>query len=123
MLEDKILIADDEPNILESLSTIIKDSGFTVLTAANGVEALQLAKANKPKVVILDVMMPQKDGYQTCAELRRDPTLAGMHIILLTARGQTRDKLEGMAMGANEYITKPFNPMHLLNRIREIIPI
>ena len=117
------MIADDEPNILESLSIIIKDAGFTVLTAANGVEALQLAKENKPKVVILDVMMPQKDGYQTCAELRRDPTLAGMYIILLTARGQTRDKLEGMAVGANEYITKPFNPMHLLNRIREIIPI
>lgn len=117
----KVLVCDDEPHILEAVAFVARKEGYTVLTAEDGEAALRVARAEKPGLVLLDLNMPIKSGYQVCEELKSDPELKGTHIIMLTAKGQDSDRARGVAAGADEYITKPFSPRKLRARLVEIL--
>ena len=117
----KILICDDEPHILESVAYVARKEGFTVLSAENGEDALKLARAERPGLVLLDLNMPIKSGYQVCEEIKTDPEMKSTYVIMLTAKGQESDRARGVAAGADEYITKPFSPRKLRKRLVEIL--
>ena len=114
----KVLVADDEPHILRVVKDKLANAGFAVTTAVNGEEAVALARANHPDLVLLDVMMPKMNGFDACRTLRADPAFAGTPILLLTARGQEADRAMGIEAGATEYITKPFSPRGLLQTVQ-----
>lgn len=115
-----ILIADDEPYVLRSLSFVLRKAGYNVETARDGQEALEKIKECRPKVLFLDIMMPKKNGYEVCAELKANPDLNDIHVIMLSAKGQTSDRQIGMQAGADEYMTKPFSPRQVITRVKEI---
>lgn len=115
-----VLVVDDEPSIRETASYILECEGYRVVRAANGEEALTVARRERPLAILLDISMPRKDGLQVCREIRADPALAGIHVILLTARGQKRDEAEGLAAGADAYLTKPFDDEEILRRLAEV---
>ncbi|MEW6367770.1 MAG: response regulator [Acidobacteriota bacterium] len=117
----KVLVCDDEPYILESVSYVARKVGCEVYTAEDGVEALDVARAQRPDLIVLDLMMPGKTGFQVCRELREDPELKGSYVIILTARGQESDQEEALKAGADEYLTKPFSPRALQQKIRDAL--
>lgn len=117
----RILIADDEPYILRSLSFVLQKEGFEVETACDGEEALEKVRQFKPKILFLDIMMPLEDGYEVCEELKSAPDTKDIYVIMLTAKGQIIDKKRGLEVGADEYITKPFSPREIVNKVKEII--
>jgi DNA-binding response OmpR family regulator len=117
----KILIVDDEPNIVLSLEFLMKKAGFEVAVAADGEEALaQVARFN-PDLVLLDVMMPKKSGYEVCEALRADPGRAAMKIVMLTAKGRDTEVAKGLALGADAYVTKPFSTKDLVNQVAGLL--
>lgn len=116
-----ILIADDEPNILISLEFLMKREGFTVLLARDGQEALDLLRRERPRLVLLDVMMPKKTGFEVCQEVRQDDALKDILILMLTAKGRETDVVKGLALGANAYMTKPFSTRELVQKVRELL--
>ncbi|MGE5769558.1 MAG: response regulator transcription factor [Betaproteobacteria bacterium] len=117
----KILIVDDEPNIVISLEFLMKKEGFEVAVASDGDEALAKVASFNPDLVLLDVMMPKKSGFEVCETLRADPERTGLRIIMLTAKGRDTEVAKGIAMGANAYITKPFSTKDLVVRVKEIL--
>jgi DNA-binding response OmpR family regulator len=117
----KILIADDEPNILVSLEFLMKREGYEVLLARDGSEALAVIARERPALVLLDVMMPGKSGFDVCQEVRANEALAGMKIVLVTAKGRETDIAKGMALGADDYVTKPFSTKDLAARVRALL--
>jgi DNA-binding response OmpR family regulator len=117
----KILIADDEPNILISLEYLMKREGFDVSVARNGLEALEALRRERPKLVLLDVMMPSKSGFEVCQEVRADDELKDTLILMLTAKGRETDVAKGLALGADDYITKPFSTKELVQKVRELL--
>lgn len=117
----KVLIVDDELHVQASVSYIVKQAGYQVLTADNGEDAIERAYAEKPDLIILDIMMPQKNGFEVCQAIRQNKELKDAYIILLTARGQDSDVELGLKLGANEYLTKPFSPIRLQKRIKELL--
>ena len=119
--EQKILVVDDEPDILEILSYNLKKEGFIVYTAANGKDALEVAKKEAPDLIILDVMMPDMDGMETCLQLRETPQLKNVLIAFLTARGEDYSQISGFEAGADDYITKPIKPRILVSRIKALL--
>ncbi|MEO6901965.1 MAG: response regulator transcription factor [Bacteroidia bacterium] len=119
--EYKILLVDDEPDILEFLKYNLKKEGFTVYTASNGKEALTLAKENSPQVIILDVMMPDMDGIETCREIREMPGLKDVMVAFLTARNEDYSQIAGFEVGADDYINKPIKPRVLISRIKALL--
>lgn len=118
---EQILVADDEPFILRSLTFVLRRDGHDVLEARNGGEALDAIRARRPRIVFLDVMMPALSGYEVVEEIRRDPDLANTYVIMLTAKGQEADRQRGLAAGADEYLTKPFSPSRISERVRLIL--
>jgi DNA-binding response OmpR family regulator len=120
-MSHKILIADDEPNILISLEFLMKREGHTVLLARDGEEALSLIRQERPALVLLDVMMPRKSGFEVCQAVRADESLAAVKILMLSAKGRDNDKAQGLGVGANGYITKPFSTKDLAARVREML--
>lgn len=114
----KVLVVDDEPNIVRILSGYLEQDGFEVLTALDGDAALRLAKQAHPDLVVLDLMLPGRDGIEICQELRRD---SDVPVLMLTARSDDADKLVGLAVGADDYVTKPFNPREIVARIKAIL--
>jgi two-component system, OmpR family, alkaline phosphatase synthesis response regulator PhoP len=116
-----ILVVDDEPFILRALTFVLNREGYRTISASNGEEALARIREERPALVFLDVMMPRKDGFEVCREIKDDPVTAGVHIILLTAKGQDADRERGLAAGANEYMTKPFSPSEVVSRVREVV--
>ena len=114
----RILVCDDEPFILKALTFIVRKEGHTVLEARNGEEAVAKIRAEKPDLVFLDLMMPKKNGYEVCRTIKHDWGLADTTVILLTAKGQVDDRQAGLAAGADDYVTKPFDPDDLLARAR-----
>jgi DNA-binding response OmpR family regulator len=117
----KILIVDDEPNIVMSLEFLMKKAGFDVAVAVDGEDALaQVARLN-PDLVLLDVMMPKKSGYEVCEALRSDPARAGMKIVMLTAKGRDTEVAKGLALGADAYVTKPFSTKDLVTQVAELL--
>jgi len=120
-MNHKVLIADDEPNILISLEFLMKREGHTVLLARDGDEALALIRAEVPTLVLLDVMMPGKSGLEVCQAVRADEALAGVKILMLTAKGRDTDVAQGLGVGADGYMTKPFSTKELAARVREML--
>lgn len=117
----KILVVDDEPDILEILSYNLKREGYIVITASNGEEAIKLAKAEKPDLIVLDVMMPGMDGMETCDKIRNIPELSNVIIAFLTARSEDYSQIAGFEAGADDYITKPIKPKVFVSRIKALL--
>lgn len=121
MEKKKILAVDDEPNILMSIEFILEMEGYEVHIARDGDEALEVAERVRPDLILLDVSMPRKDGYEVCRILREREDMAGTKVIMLTAKGQTLEKKKGIEVGADNYVTKPFGAEDLLEKIRAIL--
>lgn len=121
MKKIKILLVDDEPDILEFLSYNLIKEGYEVLTASNGVEGIKKAKVEKPNLILLDVMMPQMDGIEACAEIRKIESLKKTLIVFLTARTEEFSQLAGYEAGADDYITKPVKPKVLMSKIKALL--
>lgn len=117
----KILLVDDEPDILEFLSYNITKEGFEVYTAQNGKEAIEMAKKNNPHLILLDVMMPEMDGIETCEIIRQDENLKNIIIAFLTARGEDYSQIAGFDAGGDDYIAKPVKPKVLISRIKALL--
>jgi DNA-binding response OmpR family regulator len=120
-MSQKILIADDEPNILISLEFLMKREGYEVVLARDGQEALDAIERERPALVLLDVMMPVKTGFDVCSEVRASETLRDTVILMLTAKGRDTDVAKGLALGANAYMTKPFSTRELVQKVREMV--
>ncbi|MBN1115978.1 MAG: response regulator transcription factor [Bacteroidales bacterium] len=116
----KILVVDDEPDILEFLSYNLKKEGYTIFTASNGNKAIELANKIHPHLVLLDVMMPEIDGIETCEKLRENPALEKTVIAFLTARGEDYSQVAGFEAGGDDYITKPIKPRVLISRLKAL---
>lgn len=116
-----ILVADDEPFVLRSLEFILKKEGYRVVTAVDGQEALDKARAEQPDLCLLDIQMPRMDGNQVCRHLREDPERKNIYIVMITAKGQEADRQISLDSGANEYFTKPFSPRKVITRVKEIL--
>lgn len=121
MLGNKILVVDDEPNIVRSLTFVLNKGGYDVSIAGDGVEAMSMIRDSKPNILILDVMMPNKSGYDVCSEIKSDPELRDIHVVMLTAKGQEGDREAALSQGADEYISKPFSPIEILARVKELL--
>jgi DNA-binding response OmpR family regulator len=117
----KVLIVDDEPNILLSLEFLMKKSGFEVFIARDGSEALDIIEKVIPDVVILDIMMPEVDGYEVCRFIKSEERLLSTKVIFLTAKTKQEDIDKGYAMGADLYLTKPFSTKNLMEKVKEMI--
>ena len=115
-----VVLVDDEASIVETVAFILEAEGIEVETAVDGVEGLETVKRCKPKVVLLDVMMPRMDGYEVCREIRNTPELEGIFIMILTARGQRSDEAKAMAAGADLYMSKPFDSEVVLEVINKV---
>jgi CheY-like chemotaxis protein len=122
VLVTTVLIADDEPAIVELVRFTLEDLPVEILEAGTGVEALKLARAQRPDLVLLDVHMPEMSGLEVCRRLREDASLAETCIVMLTAASQEADRLKGRAGGADEYLTKPFSPLRLITLVRSLLP-
>jgi len=116
-----VLIADDEPNILISLEFLMKREGWQVSVARDGLEALAAIQRDRPDLVLLDVMMPGKTGFEVCQAVRADEALAGVKILMLTAKGRDTDVAHGLGVGADAYMTKPFSTKELAAKVREML--
>lgn len=119
----RILIVDDEPNIVISLEFLMKKEGFAVAVAGDGDEALTKVASFAPDLVLLDVMMPKKSGFEVCEALRADPAKANLLIVMLTAKGRDTEVAKGLAIGADAYITKPFSTKDLVARVKTMLGI
>lgn len=117
----RVLIVDDEANIVAALDYLLRRSGYEVSVAATGDEALRQVEAFAPDLVLLDVMMPQKSGYEVCRRIRERPEWAAVKIVMLSAKGREAEVSKGMALGADLYVTKPFSNAELVARIRELL--
>ena len=117
----KILIADDEQNIVISLEFLMKREGFEVLIANDGEEAVKRIRSDRPDLVLLDVMMPKKSGFEVCQEIKADPTMAAVRILMLTAKGRDTEMVKGLALGADAYMTKPFSTKELVEKVRSML--
>ena len=120
-MSKKILIVDDEPNIVISLEFLMKKEGFQVAVAVDGEEALAKVASFAPDLLLLDVMMPKKSGFEVCESLRADPANAMLKIVMLTAKGRETEVAKGLAIGADAYVTKPFSTKDLVVRVRELL--
>jgi two-component system phosphate regulon response regulator PhoB len=117
----KLLIADDEPGIRRLVRMTLESDEYEIIEASNGDEALDLARHHKPALVLLDVMMPRRGGFDICRELKTDPQTASITIVMLTARAQESDEVQGRAAGADDYFMKPFSPVALMRKVDEIL--
>ncbi len=117
----KILVVDDEPDAIDLIQFNLNGAGFEVVTAADGAEALKNARKFAPDLVLLDVMLPEIDGLEVCKLLRRDPATSGIPIIMLTAKAAEIDRVLGLELGADDYVTKPFSPRELVLRVKKLL--
>ncbi|GAB0057586.1 Transcriptional regulatory protein WalR [Candidatus Magnetaquicoccaceae bacterium FCR-1] len=117
----EILIVDDAPNIVLSLEFLMKKEGFSVRSVGDGDSALLAVEEKRPDLVLLDVMMPKKNGYEVCEALRADPRCQGVKIIMLTAKGREVEQEKGLALGADDYVTKPFATRELVLKVRAML--
>ena len=120
-MSQKILIADDEPNIVAALEFLLQQSGYEVLVARNGEEALKLVAANIPDLVLLDVMMPIRSGYDVCMRMREHADWRHIKVVMLSAKGRESEVNKGLAMGADLYVTKPFSTRDLMAKIKGLL--
>ncbi|MEA2572793.1 MAG: two-component system, OmpR family, alkaline phosphatase synthesis response regulator PhoP, partial [Chloroflexia bacterium] len=118
MSDKTILVVDDEPNIVELVKLYLTNDGFTVQQARNGRQALEQFRTTRPDLVVLDLMLPEVDGWEVCRQIRRE---GDTPIIMLTARSDDVDKIVGLELGADDYLTKPFNPRELVARVKAVL--
>ena len=116
-----LLVADDEPNIVISLEYLLQREGYTVIVARDGQEALDAIAAHRPDLVLLDVMMPVKTGFEVCQEVRANEALQHTKILMLTAKGRDTDRVKGLALGADAYMTKPFSTHDLVQKVADML--
>lgn len=121
MAGEKILIIDDEMNIIELLKYNLAAGGYKVISALNGREGLNLAIENKPDLILLDIMLPEMDGFDVCKEMKKNKDIENIPIIMLTAKGDEFDKILGLELGADDYITKPFSVRELMARVKVVL--
>jgi phosphate regulon transcriptional regulator PhoB len=121
VMKAKILVVDDEPDAVELIEVNLKAAGFEVIIADDGREALQKARSATPDLILLDVMLPETDGLEVCKTLRRDTATTRIPIIMLTARAAEMDRVLGLELGADDYITKPFSPRELILRVKNLL--
>jgi DNA-binding response OmpR family regulator len=120
-MSHKILIADDEPNIVISLEYLMKRAGYEVSVARDGQEAIDAIRRERPQLVLLDVMMPKKSGHDVCQELRADEQLKDTLVLMLTAKGRDTDVDKGLGVGADAYMTKPFSTKELAAKVAQML--
>ena len=116
-----ILVADDEEDVRELVCVNLQQAGFEIVEAVNGLEALEIARRRLPAAIVLDVMMPGRDGFRVCEALRSDEATSRIPILMLTARGQTQDRIVGLQKGADDYVSKPFSPKELVLRVQALL--
>jgi DNA-binding response OmpR family regulator len=116
----KLLIVDDEPAVRALVHATLEGDDYVILEAADGAEALELSRREQPSLVLLDIMLPRLDGIEVCRQLKADPDTRGIVVVMLTAQAQERDRDLGLAAGADEYFTKPFSPLALLNMVESL---
>ncbi|GAA0753958.1 MULTISPECIES: response regulator transcription factor [Clostridium] len=121
MSKEKILVVDDEDHIVELISYNLTNSGYKVITANNGIDAIRIAREEKPNLMLLDLMIPGLDGFDVCKSIRNDNETKDISVIMLTAKGEELDKILGLELGADDYITKPFSIRELLARIKAVL--
>ena len=120
-MRKRVLIADDEPNIVVSLEFLLQQGGYEVRTVSNGNEALRTAREFQPHLLLLDIMLPLRNGFEVCQLIRESPELRELKIIMLTAKGREAEVAKGLALGADAYITKPFATRELLETVRQLL--
>ncbi len=116
-----VLVVEDEPNIVESLSFLMKKAGFVVRVARDGDAAMRTIEREIPDLILLDIMMPRRDGYEVCRAIRANPDWKDVRIIMLSAKGREIDRRKGLELGADDYITKPFSTREIVARVHEIL--
>ena len=116
-----VLVVEDEPNIVDSLSFLMKQAGLTVQVARDGDAALRFMESRVPDLVLLDVMLPRRDGYDVCRVIRANPAWRDVKVIMLTARGRDLDRRKGLELGADDYVTKPFSTREIVERVRRLL--
>jgi DNA-binding response OmpR family regulator len=117
----RILVVDDEPETVELVEFNLRQAGFEVATACDGAEAIQKTRAQLPNLIVLDLMLPEVDGLEVCKILRRDANTAAIPIIMLTAKASELDRVLGLELGADDYLTKPFSPRELVLRVKKLL--
>ena len=120
-MAQKILVVDDEPDAVDLVQFNLKNAGYEVVSAADGAEALKNARTFSPDLILLDVMLPEVDGLEVCKLLRRDPATSGIPIIMLTAKAAEIDRILGLELGADDYVTKPFSPREMVLRVKGLL--
>ncbi len=120
-MSERILVVDDDPQIVRLLRAYLETSGYNVFAAYSGNEAMRILRAERPDLVLLDLMLPDRDGWAVTRAVRKDPGLAATPIVMLTARVEDEDKIIGLELGADDYIAKPFNPREVLARVRAVL--
>ena len=120
-MKPKILVVDDELDALEVLGFKLREAGFTPIFATDGLKALAAVRAERPDLVVLDLMLPELDGLEVCKLMRRDPATAGIPVLMLTAKAAEMDRVVGLELGADDYVTKPYSPRELVLRIRKLL--
>ena len=121
MPDNKILVVDDEPHVIRTLTFVLSKEGYEVSSAGDGEEAMVRVIEAKPNLMFLDVMMPKKNGYEVCRELKGNATFRDIHIIMLSAKGQEPDKEKALNFGADEFMTKPFSPMVVVEKVKQLL--
>ncbi|MGZ4972517.1 MAG: response regulator, partial [Limisphaerales bacterium] len=116
-----ILVVDDEPDAVELVAYNLKQAGYNVVTAKDGAEALEKVRSTAPDLIVLDVMLPEMDGFALCRVFKGAPITAGIPIIMLTAKAAEIDRVLGLELGADDYVTKPFSPRELLLRVKKLL--
>jgi len=117
----KVLVADDEKDIRRLITFTLERAGFEIVEASDGKQALEMARQHNPNIILLDVMMPQMDGYEVCRRLRAEPELTNTPVLFLSAKGQNHEIGEGLSAGATDYLVKPFTPRELAAKVKEIL--
>ncbi|MEM7226971.1 MAG: response regulator [Pseudomonadota bacterium] len=120
-MAERVLIVEDEPAILKALTFLLSRANFDVRVARDGEEALEAVAADRPALVLLDVMLPKRDGFEVCEAIRANPVWKDVRIIMLTARGQDEDRERGLALGADAYLTKPFSTRQVLAQVQRLV--
>ncbi|MBD3183050.1 response regulator [Candidatus Poribacteria bacterium] len=121
MTKNRILLVDDEPDIVETAAFMLQSYSFQVITAGNGIECIEKAKKEQPDLILLDIMMPEMNGYEVCAKLREDDSTKHIPIIMLSAKGESEAILKSHKIGADDYVVKPFSMPTLLSKLEKVL--
>jgi len=120
-MEDTVLIVEDEADVVDLLRYHLSKAGFSVLIANDGLQGLEMARKNRPDILVLDIMLPGMDGFAVCKALKKDPATEFLPVVMLTAKGEVSEKVRGLELGADDYVTKPFSPRELVLRVQALL--